>query len=44
MTLDELGHELITDFVANHRGPAEPLMKRVREEVNEYLTTLPWAA
>jgi mitochondrial fission protein ELM1 len=44
MTLDELGCESVTDFVANHKGPAEPLMKRVREEVNEYLSTLTWAA
>ncbi|MFO1095444.1 MAG: ELM1/GtrOC1 family putative glycosyltransferase [Planctomycetaceae bacterium] len=44
MTLDELGRESFADFVANHRGPAEPIMKRVREEVNEYLSTLDWAA
>jgi len=44
LTLDELGRESVTDFIANHRGPAEPLMKRVREEVNEYLSTLTWAA
>lgn len=44
MTLDELGRELVQEFVAGHRGPAEPLMKRVRDEVNEYLSTLPWAA
>jgi mitochondrial fission protein ELM1 len=44
MTLEELGHESVAEFIANHRGPTEPLMKRVREEVNEFLSTLPWAA
>jgi mitochondrial fission protein ELM1 len=44
MTIDELGHDDVSEFIANHRGPAEPLMKRVREEVNEFLATLNWAA
>ena len=44
MTIDELGTDNVSQFVANHRGPSEPLMKRVREEVNEFLSTLDWAA
>ena len=44
MTIDELGESDVSQFIANHQGPAEPLMKRVREEVNEFLSTLDWAA
>jgi mitochondrial fission protein ELM1 len=42
--IEQLATEPLDEFIANHAGPPEPLMKRVREEVNEFLLTLPWAA
>jgi mitochondrial fission protein ELM1 len=42
--IERLATEPVEEFIANHQGPAEPLMQRVREEVNEFLSTLPWAA
>lgn len=44
LTIRELETAPLDEFLATHRGPPEPLMKRVREEVNEFLATLPWAA
>jgi hypothetical protein len=40
----QLATEPLDEFIAQHEGPPEPLMKRVREEVDEFLSTLPWAA
>lgn len=44
MTIPELRTESIEEFVRAHQPPPEPLMKRVREEVTEFVGTLPWAA
>lgn len=44
LEISRLATEPIEEFIAGHQGPPEPLMKRVREEVDEFLSTLPWAA
>ena len=44
VTIEELGVESFEEFFEQYQPPAEPLMKRVREEVDEFVTTLAWAA
>lgn len=44
LPIEQLANAPLDGFIAHHQGPPEPLMKRVREEVDEFLSTLPWAA
>lgn len=44
VTIDELGRQSFNDFFKQYQPPPEPLMKRVREEVDEFASTLAWAA
>ena len=44
LTFDEFGEQSFSEFFQQYQPPPEPLMKRVREEVDDFASTLAWAA